>query len=87
MRVAILLSGHIRTFELTQDSFKKAFNNISPYIFTHFWETQGHNDPVWWSDCGDNNKHKIKNDILNTHLKNIEWKQKNSLFQIKKNLT
>lgn len=65
MKIAILISGHLRSFRSTYASFQKSFDNLRPDVFCHTWSKMGHGDAVWWSGTGDSNQDPVTEEVQN----------------------
>jgi hypothetical protein len=69
IKIALLFSGHLRSFEKTYISFLENFSHLNDIdIFCHTWNTLGHNDKVWWNNNGDSIYNKKLNEV---HLQNL----------------
>jgi len=68
LKIALILSGHLRTFEKTYISFLENFSHLKLDIFCHTWDSLGHNDKVWWGNDGDSIYNKNLNEV---HLQNL----------------
>jgi hypothetical protein len=65
MKIAIQISGHLRSFRQTCKTFSKAFGRYSPDVFCHTWDTMGHGDAVWWTPTGDSNRDPVNENVQN----------------------
>lgn len=78
-RTAILLCGHLRTYDKTTHSFINAFSELDYDVFCHTWDTKGHNSPVWWSENGDNNNEPVTN--IDTNNLRVFYKPKKLVIE------
>ncbi len=87
INIAILLTGHVRTYQQTFQSFFSNIINLNNVkIFCHCWNTIGHIASCWWSKNGDGNQSEIdKLDIKNKYnpAKILIEEQKNFISQNK----
>lgn len=66
--LSVILSGHVRTFQQTYQSFNDCFN-MEKNVYCHSWNTRGHSDHVWWSNIGDGIINKVNEEKLSEKLK------------------